>query len=84
MKCQVYHVTHLPLYTGKLDNLTDTPWKINGWNLQMTHVFQGNDPDQKFHDGMFQPLIFTSWWFFTNPVEKHAQVKFDDFPNFSR
>ena len=43
-----------------------------------------NDPDQKFHDGMFQPLIFTSWWFFTNPVEKHAQVKFDDFPNFSR
>ena len=55
---QVYHVTHLPLYTGKFDNLTDTPWKINGWNLQMTHFFESTWSKPNLHEDMFQPLTF--------------------------
>ena len=29
-----------------------------------------------------QQSIWTSWWFWTNPFEKYAQVKLDHFPSF--
>ena len=28
----------------------------------------------------FKTIGFSSWWFFTNPFEKYAQVKLDPFP----
>ena len=35
-----------------------TPWKINGWNLQITHEKKGKISEPNLQGIMFQPLIF--------------------------
>ena len=35
-----------------------TPWKINGWNLQITHEKKGTWSEPNLQGIMFQPLIF--------------------------
>ena len=36
----------------------DTPWKMNGWNLQITNLGKENDLNQTSRE-LFQPLIFS-------------------------
>ena len=35
-----------------------TPWKINGWNIQITHEKKGKWSEPNLYEDMFQPLIF--------------------------
>ena len=46
-----------PLTERPLFNLS-TPWKINGWNIQITHEKKGKWSEPNPYEDMFQLLIF--------------------------
>ena len=53
-----------------------TPWKINGWNLRITHVKRRMIWTEPNLQGiMFQPLIFRGVPTFTHQVETFCEIE---------
>ena len=46
---------------------TVTPWKINGWNLEITHETKGKRSEPNLHEDMFHVylqgcIVMGRWW----------------------
>ena len=56
LELMVYIYRHVNINLGHM--YVNTPWKINGWNLQPSPIWKGTWSEPNLHEDMFQPLIF--------------------------
>ena len=54
---------------------------LRNWPIKTTPELHKKGHLEGFLDvGIGFDTTISSWWFFTNPIEKYAQVKLDHFP----